>query len=117
MSFFFTSESVSEGHPDKVCDQISDALLDACLAQDPKTRAGIEVFGNHGLLVIGGEVTTRAQVDYEAVARGAAALIVEDAQTIPNGDPRSDHKKSVAEARVLWIGELVQGMPCVGPYC
>ena len=58
----YTVESVTSGHPDKVCDQISDALLDACLAQDPMTRAGIEVFGCHDLLVIGGEVTTASVV-------------------------------------------------------
>jgi S-adenosylmethionine synthetase len=65
----YTAESVTSGHPDKVCDQISDAILDACLAQDEKSRVAIETFGCHGLLVIGGEVTTRAKVDYEAIAR------------------------------------------------
>ena len=61
----FTSESVSEGHPDKVCDQISDAILDACLAQDPNSRVACEVFATTNLVVIGGEITTTAQVDYE----------------------------------------------------
>ncbi len=65
----YTVESVTSGHPDKVCDQISDAILDACLAQDPNTRAGIETFGNHGLLVIGGEITTKANFDAEKIAR------------------------------------------------
>ncbi|MDP1709961.1 MAG: methionine adenosyltransferase [Candidatus Komeilibacteria bacterium] len=65
----YTVESVTSGHPDKVCDQISDAVLDACLEQDPMTRAGIECFGSHGHLVIGGEVTTKAQVNYEQIAR------------------------------------------------
>ncbi len=65
----YTVESVTSGHPDKVCDQISDAILDAYLAQDPKSRVAIESFGSHGLLVIGGEVTSTAQVDGEAVAR------------------------------------------------
>ena len=65
----FTSESVSEGHPDKVCDQISDALLDACLAQDPYSRVACECFATTNLVVIGGEITTQAKVDYEAVAR------------------------------------------------
>lgn len=65
----FTVESVTSGHPDKVCDQVSDAILDACLCQDPKSRVAVESFGSHGLLVIGGEVTTRAKVDYEAIAR------------------------------------------------
>ena len=57
----FTSESVTEGHPDKVCDQISDAILDECLRQDPLTRAGIETFGNHGLLIVGGEIQSIIQ--------------------------------------------------------
>lgn len=65
----YTVESVTAGHPDKVCDQISDAILDECLAQDPTTRAGIECFGGHGSLVIGGEITTNAKVDFEAIAR------------------------------------------------
>jgi S-adenosylmethionine synthetase len=65
----YTVESVTSGHPDKVCDQISDAILDECLKQDPNTRAGIETFGNHGLLVIGGEVTTRANFDAEKIAK------------------------------------------------
>lgn len=65
----FTSESVSEGHPDKVCDQISDAILDACLAQDPYSRVACECFATTNLVVIGGEITTQAKVDYEAVTR------------------------------------------------
>lgn len=62
-------ESVTSGHPDKVCDQISDAILDACLAGDPMSRVAVETFGSHGHLVIGGEVTTRAKVNYEKIAR------------------------------------------------
>lgn len=65
----YTVESVTSGHPDKVCDQVSDAILDACLSQDPMSRVAVETFGSHGLLVVGGEVTTKARVDYEAVAR------------------------------------------------
>ena len=65
----FTSESVSEGHPDKVCDQISDAILDACLEQDPNSRVACEVFATTNLVVIGGEITTQAKVNYEQVAR------------------------------------------------
>ncbi|MFH1968671.1 MAG: methionine adenosyltransferase domain-containing protein [bacterium] len=65
----YTVESVTSGHPDKVCDQISDAILDECLKQDPNTRAGIETFGNHGLLVIGGEVTTKADFNAEEIAK------------------------------------------------
>jgi S-adenosylmethionine synthetase len=65
----YTAESVTSGHPDKVCDQISDAILDACLAQDPTSRVAVECLGSHGLLVIGGEVTTRAEFDAERIAR------------------------------------------------
>ncbi|MFH1522861.1 MAG: methionine adenosyltransferase [Patescibacteria group bacterium] len=59
----YTVESVTAGHPDKVCDQISDAILDKCIEQDPKTRAGIEAFGSHNLIVVGGEITTLAEFD------------------------------------------------------
>jgi len=65
----FTSESVSEGHPDKVCDQISDAILDAVLALDPNARVACECFASTEYLVIGGEITTRIAPDYEAIAR------------------------------------------------
>ncbi len=65
----YTVESVTSGHPDKVCDQISDALLDAYLKQDPTSRVAAESFGSHGLLVLGGEITSAGEVDAEAVAR------------------------------------------------
>jgi S-adenosylmethionine synthetase len=65
----FTSESVSMGHPDKVADQISDAVLDACLAQDPDSRVACETLVTTGLCVIAGEITTRAQADYAQIAR------------------------------------------------
>ncbi len=65
----YTVESVTSGHPDKMCDQISDAILDAYLAQDPMSRVAMETFGAHGLLVIGGEVTSRGTVDHEEIAR------------------------------------------------
>ena len=65
----YTVESVTEGHPDKICDQISDAILDAYLKLDPKSRVAVEVFGGHGKLVIGGEVTSKGIVDYVQIAR------------------------------------------------
>ncbi|WP_058535763.1 methionine adenosyltransferase [Legionella saoudiensis] len=68
-SFVFTSESVSEGHPDKIADQISDAILDAILEQDPKARVACEVFVKTGMVLVGGEITTKAWVDVEAVTR------------------------------------------------
>ena len=67
--FFFTSESVSEGHPDKVADQVSDAILDAILAQDKTSRVAAETLCNTGLVVLAGEITTNANVDYIGVAR------------------------------------------------
>lgn len=68
-NYVFTSESVSEGHPDKIADQISDAILDAILAQDPKARVACEVFVKTGMVLVGGEITTKAWVDVEAVTR------------------------------------------------
>jgi S-adenosylmethionine synthetase len=73
--FLFTSESVSEGHPDKVADQISDSVLDAILAQDPTARVAAETLCNTGLVVLAGEITTTANVDYIQVAREAIKRI------------------------------------------
>ena len=68
--YFFTSESVSKGHPDKVCDQISDAILDAILAKDKTARVACETYITRGLVIVGGEITTRTWVDVEQIARG-----------------------------------------------
>lgn len=65
----FTSESVTEGHPDKLCDQISDAVLDAALSQDSESRVACETFATTGLIVVGGEITSNAKLDYESIAR------------------------------------------------
>lgn len=65
----YTVESVTAGHPDKICDQVSDAILDAYLALDPRSRVAVETFGGHGKLVIGGEVTSQGKVDYVQIAR------------------------------------------------
>jgi len=73
--YLFTSESVSEGHPDKVADQISDAILDAILAQDPYARVAAETLTNTGLVVLAGEITTTANVDYITVARNTIKRI------------------------------------------
>lgn len=67
--YLFTSESVSEGHPDKVSDQISDAVLDAILTQDPSARVACETLCSTGLIVLSGEITTHATVDYNVIAR------------------------------------------------
>lgn len=73
--YFFTSESVTEGHPDKICDQVSDAVLDAILAQDPKSRVACETLTTTGLVVVAGEVTTSAQVDITSVVRNTIQKI------------------------------------------
>src|SRR5579862_8162455 len=73
--FLFTSESVTEGHPDKIADQISDAILDACLEQDPYSRVACETLTATGLVVIAGEITTRAYVDFQTLVRGVVASI------------------------------------------
>lgn len=65
----FTSESVSEGHPDKLCDAISDAILDECLRQDPTSRVGCECYATTNHVIIGGEITTKANIDYRQIAR------------------------------------------------
>jgi S-adenosylmethionine synthetase len=73
--YVFTSESVTEGHPDKICDQVSDAVLDALLAQDPASRVACETVVNTGLCIITGEVTTNARVDFNTLVRGVIADI------------------------------------------
>jgi S-adenosylmethionine synthetase len=73
--YLFTSESVSEGHPDKLADQVSDSILDAILAQDPTARVAAETLANTGLIVLAGEITTTANVDYIKVAREAIKRI------------------------------------------
>jgi S-adenosylmethionine synthetase len=70
-NYIFSSESVGEGHPDKVCDTISDAVLDACLAQDPCSRVACETYAKSNLVVVGGEITTKARLDFNAIARQA----------------------------------------------
>ncbi len=75
MSFFFTSESVSEGHPDKVCDAISDGILDAIYSQDPAARVACETFVTTGLVLVGGEITTKAYVEVQDVVRATVKKI------------------------------------------
>ncbi|MDR1400518.1 MAG: methionine adenosyltransferase [Treponema sp.] len=70
--YFFTSESVGEGHPDKLCDQISDAILDACLKDDPESRVACETFASTAMVLVGGEITTKTFVDFQGVVREVA---------------------------------------------
>ncbi len=73
--YLFTSESVGEGHPDKLCDQISDGVLDACLAADPESHVACETFASTGLVLVGGEITTNTWVDVQKIARETARKI------------------------------------------
>jgi S-adenosylmethionine synthetase len=73
--YFFTSESVGEGHPDKLCDQVSDAILDACIKDDPQSRVACETFASTSLVLIGGEITTSTFVDFQKIVREVAENI------------------------------------------
>ncbi|CAO3662922.1 unnamed protein product [Umbelopsis ramanniana] len=74
-TFLFTSESVGEGHPDKICDQVSDAILDACLAQDPLSKVACETAAKTGMIMVFGEITTKAQLDYQKIIRNTIKQI------------------------------------------
>jgi S-adenosylmethionine synthetase len=105
-SFLFTSESVSEGHPDKVADQISDAVLDAFLAQDKYARVAAETLCTTGLVVLAGEVTSNAVVDYQAIARDTIHRIGYD-----NSDYGIDYKGcSVLVAYGKQSPDIAQGV-------
>jgi len=82
MSYIFTSESVSAGHPDKICDQISDAFLDACLIQDKNSRVACETMVKNNNVILGGEITTTANIDYEQIARKVVKNIGYDHQEL-----------------------------------
>lgn len=104
--FLFTSESVSEGHPDKLADQVSDAILDAILEKDPVSRVAAETLANTGLIVLAGEITTNAHVDYIQVARDTIKRIGYD-----NGDYGIDHKScAVLVAYDKQSNDIAQGV-------
>lgn len=99
-NYIFSSESVGEGHPDKVCDTISDAVLDACLTQDPRSRVACETYAKSNLVVVGGEITTKAKLDYNDVARQAIR------------DIGYTHEDDVFHAdRVLIVNAITQQSP------
>ena len=74
-SYLFSSESVTEGHPDKLCDAVSDSVLDACLAADPYSRVACETVAKTGFVLVAGEITTKAQLDYQKIVRTAVREI------------------------------------------
>merc|ERR1712166_105142 len=74
-TFLFSSESVNEGHPDKMCDQVSDAVLDACLKADPKSKVACETATKDNMTMVAGEITTEAKLDYDAIVRGVVKKI------------------------------------------
>merc|ERR1712025_55836 len=74
-TFLFSSESVNEGHPDKLCDQVSDAILDTCLREDPTSKVACETATKDNMVAVMGEITTQAKIDYEKVVRGVVAKI------------------------------------------
>jgi S-adenosylmethionine synthetase len=110
-SFLFTSESVSEGHPDKMADQISDAILDALLAQDPASRVACETLTKTGLVMVAGEVTSRALIDVEALVR---ATVCEIGYT--SSDMGFDGSTcAVLNALGKQSGDIAQGVDRVAP--
>ena len=107
--YLFTSESVSEGHPDKLADQISDAVLDACLRNDPESRVACETFTTTGMVLVGGEITTKSEyIDVQEIARGVAKKV---GYTDPNYglDWESMAVMSVIHAQSPDIGQGVSG--------
>lgn len=102
----FTSESVSEGHPDKVCDQISDAVLDACLSSDPKSRVACEVFAINNFILIGGEITCKKPVNYEEIARNVLNKIGYDRPELGTDYHTTEIKVMVHEQS----GDISQGV-------
>merc|ERR1711981_967260 len=106
--FMFTSESVNEGHPDKLCDQVSDAVVDACFAQDPNSRVACETCTGTNFVMVFGEITTKAKVDYEAIVRETVKEIGFDAPE-KGIDYKSMEVFNRLHAQSVEIGDCVHG--------
>src|SRR5215204_6362899 len=109
-NYIFSSESVGEGHPDKVCDTISDAVLDACLAQDAKSRVACETYAKSNLVVIGGEITTKAKLDFSAIAREA----IREIGYTHNDDVFHADKVLIMNAITSQSADIAQGVDARG---
>jgi S-adenosylmethionine synthetase len=105
-NFIFSSESVGEGHPDKVCDTISDYVLDACLAQDKHSRVACETYAKANLVVVGGEITTKAKLDFNAVAREA----IRDIGYVNDDDVFHADKVLIVNAITSQSPDIAQGV-------
>merc|ERR1712159_543030 len=112
--FMFTSESVNEGHPDKLCDQVSDAVVDACFAQDPNSRVACETCAGTNFVMVFGEITTKAKVDYEAVVRATIKEIGFDAPEKGLCDKTCDVMNRL-HAQSVEIGDAVHGLSTKKP--
>src|SRR3984957_13943737 len=105
-NFIFSSESVGEGHPDKVCDTISDYVLDACLTQDKHSRVACETYAKANLVVVGGEITTKAKLDFNAVARDA----IRDIGYVNDDDLFHADKVLIVNAITSQSADIAQGV-------
>jgi S-adenosylmethionine synthetase len=105
-NYIFSSESVGEGHPDKVCDTISDAVLDACLEQDPRSRVACETYAKSNLVVVGGEITTSAKLDFNEIARAA----IREIGYVHNDDVFHADKVLIMNAITSQSPDIAQGV-------